>query len=65
MVGASEKVLIQRLRELVSAGVLTRRDHQRVPPMVDDAKIPFELTLAAALMPLGIWGNEHPAAWNA
>ena len=31
--GVSEKVLIQQLRELVAAGVLTRRDHQRVPPL--------------------------------
>ena len=31
--GISEKVLIQQLSELVAAGVLTRRDHNRVPPM--------------------------------
>ena len=57
--GVSEKVLIQQLRELVAAGVLTRRDHQRVPPMVDYTMTPFGLTLAAALMPLCVWGNEH------
>ena len=57
--GVSEKVLIQQLRELVAAGVLTRRDHQRVPPMVDYAMTPFGLTLAEALMPLCVWGNMH------
>ena len=59
--GVSEKVLIQLLRELVAARVLTRRDHQRVPPMVDYSMTPFGLTLAEALMPLCVWGNEHRA----
>lgn len=59
--GISEKVLIQQLRELVAAGVLTRRDHQRVPPMVDYTVTPFGLTLAEALMPLCVWGNQHRA----
>lgn len=54
-------MLIQQLRELVAAGVLTRRDHQQVPPMVDYTMTPFGLTLAAALMPLCVWGNEHRA----
>ena len=59
--GISEKVLIQQLRELVAAGVLTRRDHGQVPPMVDYTVTPFGLTLVAALMPLCVWGNEHRA----
>ena len=33
--GVSEKVLIQHLRELVAAGVLTRCDHGKLPPVVD------------------------------
>ena len=57
--GISEKVLIQQLRELVVAGVLHRRDHQRVPPMVDYTVTPFGLTLLSALMPLCEWGNKH------
>lgn len=59
--GVSEKVLIQQLRELVAAGVLTRHDHGRVPPMVDYTMTPFGLTLAAALMPLCVWGSEYRA----
>lgn len=61
VVGVSEKVLIQQLRELVAARVLTRRDHQRVPPMVDYTMTPLGFTLGAALMPLCVWGNEHRA----
>ena len=57
--GISEKVLIQQLRELAAAGVLTRHDYQRVPPMVDYTMTPFGMTLARALMPLCVWGTEH------
>ena len=57
----SEKVLIQQLRELAVAGVLTRHDYQRVPPMVDYTMTPFGMTLAQALVPLCVWGTEHRA----
>ena len=59
--GVSEKMLIQQLREQVGAGVLTRHDHQRVPPMVDYTITAFGRTLATALMPLCEWGNAHRA----
>ena len=59
--GVSEKVLIQQLRELAAAGVLVRRDYQRVPPMVDYTMTEFGMTLARALMPLCEWGTEHRA----
>ncbi len=61
VVGVSEKVLIQQLRELVAAGVLIRRDHQRLPPVVDYTVTPFGMTLVQALMPLCAWGVEHRA----
>lgn len=57
--GVSEKVLIQQLRELDAAGVLTRHDYQRVPSMVDYTMTPFGMTLAQALVPLCVWGTEH------
>ena len=57
--GISEKVLIQQLRELAAADVLTRHDYQRVPPMVDYTMTAFGLTLAQALMPLCVWGTRH------
>ena len=59
VVGVSEKVLIQQLRQLAAAGVLTRHDYQRVPPMVDYTMTAFGMTLARALMPLCEWGTEH------
>ena len=59
VVGISEKVLIQQLRELAAAGVLTRHDYQRVPPMVDYTMTTIGMTLAQALVPLCVWGTEH------
>ena len=59
VVGISEKVLIQQLRELAAAGVLVRHDYQRVPPMVDYTMTPFGMTLVRALMPLCEWGDTH------
>ncbi len=59
VVGISEKVLIQQLRELAMAGVLTRHDYQRAPPMVDYTMTAFGMTLARALTPLCEWGTEH------
>ena len=59
VVGISEKVLIQQLRELAAADVLTRHDYQRVPPMVDYTMTAFGMTLARALLPLCRWGTEH------
>lgn len=59
--GISEKVLIQQLRELVTAGVLVRRDYQQVPPKVDYTMTPFGMTLVQALLPLCEWGAEHRA----
>ena len=61
VLGVSEKVLIQQLRELAAAGVLTRHDYQRVPPMVDYTMTAFGMTLVRALMPLCEWGTEHRA----
>lgn len=59
--GISEKVLIQQLRDLVAMSVLVRRDHQRVPPMVDYALTPFGESLVKALLPLCEWGNRNRA----
>lgn len=61
VVGISEKVLIQQLRQLADAGVLTRHDHQQVPPKVDYTMTALGKTLVQALMPLCAWGTKHRA----
>lgn len=57
--GISEKVLIQQLRDLQTAGVLVRHDYQEVPPRVDYTVTPFGMTLVQALMPLCSWGTQN------
>ncbi len=57
--GISEKVLIQQLRELASAGVVVRQDYGEVPPKVDYTVTPFGITLIEALLPLCEWGVRN------
>jgi len=57
--GISEKVLIQQLRDLQSAGVILRHDYKEVPPRVDYTVTPFGRTLVEALMPLCHWGTQN------
>jgi DNA-binding HxlR family transcriptional regulator len=59
VVGVSEKVLIQQLRELAAAEVLVRHDYRQVPPKVDYTVTPSGMTLIEALLPLCEWGLTH------
>ena len=59
--GVSDKVLIQQLKDLEAHGVLARTDYKEVPPRVDYALTPLGRSLADALVPLCIWGNENMA----
>lgn len=59
VVGISEKVLIQQVRELAEDGIVVRCDYREVPPRVDYQMTEFGRTLATALMPLCVWGDEN------
>ncbi|WOK18978.1 helix-turn-helix domain-containing protein [Rhodopseudomonas sp. BAL398] len=56
---ASEKVLIQQLKELEADGLVKRTDYKEVPPRVDYALSPTGKTLAHALEPLCKWGDDN------
>lgn len=60
--GVSDKMLIQQLKELDADGIVTRRDHQEVPPRVDYTLTPLGHSLAQALVPLCNWGSDNMAA---
>ena len=62
VVGISEKVLIQQLRDLQAIGIVVRHDYREVPPRVDYTVTPFGMTLVQALMPLCDWGTRNRAA---
>ncbi len=59
---ASDKVLIQQLKELESDGVVVRTDYKEIPPRVDYALTPIGESLANALVPLCEWGTQNAAA---
>ena len=59
VVGISEKMLIQQLRELASDGIVAREDFRELPPKVEYSMTAFGQGLAAALAPLCAWGTAH------
>jgi len=59
--GVSDKMLIQQLKELEAAGIVTRNDYREVPPRVDYTLTPLGHSLAEALTPLCNWGSENMA----
>ena len=59
VVRATDKVLIQQLRDLEAHGIVVRTDYQEVPPRVDYALTPLGASLAEALRPLCAWGDAH------
>lgn len=59
VVGISEKMLIQQLRELMSDGIVARQDFRELPPKVEYSLTGFGQGLATALAPLCAWGTAH------
>jgi DNA-binding HxlR family transcriptional regulator len=59
VIGISEKMLIQQLREMERDGIVDRRDFREVPPRVEYALTSFGISLTVALRPLCEWGAEH------
>src|SRR5215475_5561849 len=59
VLGISEKMLIQHLKEMEADGIVTRRDFKEIPPRVEYALTPFGESLSVALTPLCEWGTLH------
>lgn len=59
MLGISEKMLIQQLREMGSFGLVHREVHQQIPPKVGYPLTEFGASLNAVLIPLGEWDEKH------
>jgi DNA-binding HxlR family transcriptional regulator len=56
---ASDKMLIQQLKELEADALVKRTDYKEVPPRVDYSLTPLGRSLAEALVPLCTWGTEN------
>ena len=59
VLGISEKMLIQSLREMERDGIVKRDDFREVPPRVEYSMTPFGVSLTEALTPLCEWGSRH------
>ena len=59
VVGVSEKMLIEELKEMVSDRIVTRKVFQEVPPRVEYSLTEFGRSLAETLEPLCQWGTQH------
>jgi DNA-binding HxlR family transcriptional regulator len=59
VVGISEKMLIQQLREMEADDIVHRKDYQEIPPRVEYSLTPLGVSLTKALQPLCEWGNLH------
>ena len=62
MPGASQKVLIQQLREMVEHGLVHREIFRQVPPRVDYTATKLGLSLEPVLLSLCEWGRRHAVA---
>jgi DNA-binding HxlR family transcriptional regulator len=61
---ASQKVLIQQLREMEEHGLIHREVFRQVPPRVDYTATVLGLSLQPVIMSLCEWGRRHAAELN-
>ncbi|ASR34432.1 HxlR family transcriptional regulator [Prauserella marina] len=59
VLGVTEKMLIQQLRELETDGIVHREVYHQVPPRVEYSLTELGISLNDALEPLGNWGARH------
>jgi DNA-binding HxlR family transcriptional regulator len=59
LVGVSEKMLTQHLREMEDDGLIHRKVYRQVPPKVEYTLTEHGRTLNEALGPLGAWGTKR------
>lgn len=59
---ASQKVLVQQLRELEGQGIVSRKVFAEVPPRVEYSTTKLGRSLKPVIGALCEWGNQHLAA---
>src|SRR5260370_12160337 len=61
---ASQKVLVQQLREMEEHGLINREIFRQVPPRVEYTATVLGLSLEPLIMSLCDWGRRHAAELN-
>lgn len=64
LLGVSEKVLAQQLRQMEADGLIARHDYAEVPPRVEYSITPLGLSLNDVVTAMSKWGKQHEA-WKA
>lgn len=59
---ASQKVLVQQLREMEEHGVVRRKIFAEVPPRVEYSATKLGMSLEPIIKSLCAWGSKHEAA---
>ncbi|MBP3955543.1 helix-turn-helix transcriptional regulator [Gemmata sp. G18] len=59
VVGITEKMLIQQLREMVADGLVHRRAYPEIPPRVEYSLTPMGISLKDLLAPMCEWGSRY------
>lgn len=62
--GASQKMLVQQLREMEEHGIVRREVFPQIPPRVDYSATPLGFSLEPVLLALCEWGRLHAVELN-
>jgi DNA-binding HxlR family transcriptional regulator len=58
VVGITQSMLTQQLRELEDDGIISRKIYAQIPPKVEYTLTDFGLTLSPVIQTLAAWGKE-------
>ncbi len=59
VIGITQSMLTQQLRELEDDGVISRKIYAEIPPKVEYTLTDFGLTLSPVIQTLADWGKEY------
>lgn len=59
VIGITQSMLTQQLRELEDDGIISRKIYAEIPPKVEYTLTDFGLTLSPVIQTLAKWGKEY------
>ena len=59
VIGITQSMLTQQLRELEDDGIICRKIYAEIPPRVEYTLTEFGLTLGPIMLALGKWGEDY------
>ena len=59
VIGITQSMLTQQLRELEADGIISRKIYAEIPPKVEYTLTDFGLTLSPVIQTLADWGKEY------